>query len=674
MLVCWEWLSQYTDLNVDADDMANRFAMSGLNHEGTEQVGGDTVIDLEVTSNRGDCLGHIGVAREAAVLLGAPLKIPAASVSTASGKASDAVQVENQFTEACPLYTARVMRGVKVGPSPDWLVRRLASIGVATVNNVVDVTNYVMMECGQPLHAFDLSKVGGQKIIVRSASKDEQLEAIDHKTYKLDEQMVVIADANRAVALGGVMGGAESEVGDATTDLLIEAATFTPLPIRRAARKLKLHSPSSFRFERRPDPAGLDWASRRCCELILEIAGGELLDGCVQAGAAPEPRENITLRRTQVVRILGIEIAAQRCDEILSQLGCEIVQASDAEVVVTPPTWRGDLTREVDLIEEIARIHGYEQIPENVHVPMTIAATRPKDIAMRRVRHVLSAAGIDEAMTPSVVGQELEATDSLWTTNPPLATETPLLLGAKLLRRSGLPSLLAAKYNNQAQSIRDVQLYELATLYLAEKDESQLPREQSTLCIVAAPDLQALRGTVEEVIAQVCPRGLGLQWQVQSHPVFAQGSSLVVKTADQTLGFIGLVSEAVQKSFNLDQQVAAAELNVDLLSSNLEEVRTTLGVSAFPAISRDLNFVVEEDCLWAQLSDCCRVSGGGLLQSIDYVETYRNAEKDGPDKKRILLNATFQSLDRTLTGAEVDAAVESIIAACKSKLSAVLLG
>ncbi len=215
MLVCWEWLSQYVNLTTDPDTLAHRFAMSGLNHESTTRVGQDTVIDLEVTSNRGDCLGHIGVAREAAVLLDSPLRLPDPQPKAIGGQTSSAIQVENQFTSGCSRYTARVIRGVKIGRSPAWLVRRLAAIGINTVNNVVDITNYVMMECGQPLHAFDLKHIRGGKIIVRAAMKNEKFLAIDHHTYDLDERMVVIADTERAVALGGVMGGAESEVSKA---------------------------------------------------------------------------------------------------------------------------------------------------------------------------------------------------------------------------------------------------------------------------------------------------------------------------------------------------------------------------------------------------------------------------------------------------------------------------
>jgi len=249
---------------------------SGLNHEGTDTINGDVVIDLEVTSNRGDCLGHIGVAREVGVLYGLPVTIPEPKLLPSSKSIDSLLKVENRFLEACPRYTARVIQGVKVGPSPDWLIESLRSVfwkrkkdgtleQYQSINNVVDATNYVLMECGQPLHAFDYAKVAESKIVVRSANQGEKIQAIDHRQYDLDPSMCVIADANEASAVAGVMGGAVSEVSDATTDLVIESAIFTPLSIRRTARKLKLHSPSSYRFERKVDPVGVDWASRRVC-------------------------------------------------------------------------------------------------------------------------------------------------------------------------------------------------------------------------------------------------------------------------------------------------------------------------------------------------------------------------------------------------------------------------
>ena len=678
MLVCWEWLEQYVRLNVAPDDLANRFAMSGLNHESTTQVDRDTVIDLEVTSNRSDCLGHIGVAREAAVLLGHSLCIPPAKVTSSSSlKASDCIQVDNRFLAACPRYTARVIEGVKIGPSPDWLARRLTAVGVNLINNVVDVTNYVMLECGQPLHAFDRDRLRGGKIVIRPAQANEKFLAIDHHTYELDESTVVIADAERAIALGGVMGGAESEVSDGTTNLLIEAAAFAPLSIRRTARRLKLHSPSSYRFERRPDPAGLDWASRRCCELILQVAGGRLADGCVDTGDEARSQdkvgEPIVLRWKQLPRILGIEVPAADVKRILVALGCQVVEENSESIAVLAPSWRRDVSREVDLIEEVARIYGYDKIPEDAIVPLTVAATRPKDIVLGRVRQVLSAYGVDEAITPSVVPAAHDGCGSPWTDAAPLATDTPLLEGAKVLRRSLIPSLLAARAWNMTQAAIDASLYEVATIFLPAADGA-LPTEQSTLALVTGQDLLVAKGLVEDIVAACATRGTPLVAQAHEHALFQRGTCTRYKIADRTLGYVGLISKATAKAVGVSPATAVAELDVASLIGVLEEIRRSQRVSPYPAVTRDLNFVLDDAVRWSQLESICQTGGGELLQRIEYRETYRDEKKDGTDKKRVLLSLAFQSPTRTLTSAEVDAAVANIISTCQSQCGGQLLG
>ena len=670
MLVCWEWLNEYVEITETPEDMALKFAMSGLNHEETQQVGSDTVIDLEVTSNRGDCLGHIGVAREASVLLRQPLKLPEPSPAENTSAASASIEVDNQFTEGCPEYTARIIRGVKIGPSPDWLVRRLKSVGIEPVSNVVDITNYVLMECGQPLHAFDLSQIRGNKIIVRAAEEKEQFEAIDHKTYELDSQMVVIADAERAVALGGVMGGVDSEISESTTDLLIEAARFTPLAVRRAARKLKLHSPSSYRFERTPDPAGLDWASSRCCQLILELCGGELEQGVVSDGAKAEAPEEITFRLNQVERVLGIEIPMEDNKRILTDLGCAVSDSGEGVLSVTPPSWRTDLTRECDLLEEVARMYGYEEIPENVAVPIGVAAPRPKDVTMGRARLSLSAFGIDEAMTPSVVKNGQEKLGSLWSTGEPLSVDTPLLKGAKSLRRSVFPSLLDARYFNQTQSIRNAELFEVATIYLPGKD-GELPSEKSMLGIVTEGDLQRIKGVVESILQEV--GAIACTWEGLEHDLLEAGTGQKLSIDGKVLGYLGLVSKSAQNYFSLDAAVAAAELDVMLLTELLQPVRRANQVSAFPAMERDLNFVVDEGVRWASLEELCQQHGGEILETVDYRETYRDAKKDGKGKKRLLLTLVFRSLERTLTGEEVDKSVQAIVSSAGNSLEAKLL-
>ncbi len=674
MLVCWEWLEQYVRLNVHPDDLANRFAMSGLNHESTSQVGADTVIDLEVTSNRCDCLGHIGVAREAAVLLQQQLSIPTAQPACdPQSKAADYISIDNQFIDACPRYTARIIRGVKVGKSPEWLVRRLAAIGINSVNNVVDVTNYVMMECGQPLHAFDLSKLAGKKIIVRPAAEGEKFLAIDHRSYVLDSKMVVIADAERAVALGGVMGGADTEVSDATVDLLIEAASFAPLAIRRAARQLKLHSPSSFRFERRPDPMGLDWASRRCCELILQVAGGKLSTGSVESGQSEPANPSIELRLNQIPRVLGIDIDTTEVNRILTALGCKVAPLQEGKLRVDAPSWRRDLTREIDLIEEVARIHGYDKIPENAVVPLSVASVRPKDIVLNRCRQVFIAYGFDEAITPSIVPAALDACGSPWSTESALATETPLLEGARHLRRTLIPSLLVSRAWNQSQAGLDASLYESATIFLPTNQSNALPQEQAALCFVTGQDLLVGKGLIEDLVASTVARDSQLTTSGFQSPIFKSGTASAYTLNGQLLGYVGMISKATAKAVGLEGDTVVGELRIETLVSNLEEIRRAARVSPYPAISRDLNFVLDEQLRWAQLEAVCKAQGGDLLQSVQYRETYRDEKKDGAGKKRLLLSLVFQSPERTLTSAEVDESVARIVRECRESCGGQLL-
>ncbi len=653
---------------MDREALEQRLSLTGLNHEGTESHGDDHIIDLEVTSNRGDCLGHLGVAREISVLYGLPICVPEITLSTSGTSVDSLLCVENQFTDACPRYTARVIQGVKIGPSPQWLVDALASVGISAVNNVVDATNYVMMECGQPLHAFDYAKVVGQKIVVRSAKPGEKIEAIDHRTYELDETMCVIADADNASAVAGVMGGAQSEVDEGTTDLVIEAAIFTPLPIRRAARKLKLHSPSSYRFERRVDPVGVDWASRRVCQLIVEMAGGTVADGVIDTAPTIPPREPITLRATQLTRILGIEIDDADVSRILTDLGC----TKTGEGAYVPPSWRHDLTREADLIEEVARIHGYEKIPEDAPIPVAPSAKRVFDSALQRVRAVLTSAGLSEAMTPSVVTKKLDSTLSPWTDRESLRTETPMLEGSRILRRSLLPSLLQGRAHNWAAASMDADLFEVAHVYLPGATAEALPSEQYTLGMISGVDFYQLKGVVETLLQRLGV-DVALSVAAKGSAGFAAGGSAELKLAEQTLGYIGIIDPALVRQWKLLKPVVAAELSLPVLLDHSHLVPQQQLVSAFPSIQRDLNFIVAEKVRWSELENvvCCAV--GSELAGVTYRETYRDAKKDGPDRKRVLLTVELQRHDATLSGEQADELIASVVGDCKKKLQAELL-
>jgi phenylalanyl-tRNA synthetase beta chain len=670
MLVSWNWLKDYIRLEMSPEELAERLAMSGLNHEGSEKVGDDLCIDLEVTSNRPDCLGHLGVAREIGVLWRQPLQVPRAEPEEAKAKVENQVKVRIDCPELCYRYTARVIRGVKIGPSPDWLAARLRTIGVAVINNVVDVTNYVLMECGQPLHAFDLAELGGPEIIVREAIPDEEFEAIDHKTYPLEPGMCVIADKHGAVALGGVMGGADTEVSDRTTDLLIESAEFAPLSIRGTARKLNLHSPSSYRFERSVDPAGIDWASRRCCELILQTAGGQLAEGVVDVGRDLPLREPVVLRFSQLKRVLGIDVPAEEVRRILAALGTKAVRSDDESLQVVPPSWRRDLTREIDLVEEVARIHGYDKIPEDVHVPMTASHRSDRDRVTDKVRRVLTGIGLDEAMTACMVPEDWSKAFSPWTSTPAIVSNTPLLRGADVLRRSLVPSLLEVRRINESLSNPTVEQFETAKVYLPRP--GQLPEEPWMLAITSGGDYFDLKGVVESVVAALNHRVL-VDAVGTSQPLLVPARSCELRIGEQVFGYLGEVTPEGLKQFGLRSPATVAELNLAVLESVAELTPQYTPLSPFPPISQDLNFIVAESLTWAELAATVRASAGELLESLDYRETYRDPKSDGPDTKRLLLTITLRSDTGTLTSEQAEEVRERIIAACAKSHNARLV-
>ncbi|TVP99513.1 MAG: phenylalanine--tRNA ligase subunit beta [Planctomycetaceae bacterium] len=678
MLVSWKWLSRYVDLPMSVAELESRLAMAGLNHESTTRVDDDYLIDLEITSNRGDCLGHLGVAREISVLFDLPLRKPIVEPTTPSSDAGLMTSVLNEFPEACPRYTARLIRGVRIGPSPAWLAESLQRIGIGSVNNVVDATNYVMFECGQPLHAFDFDRLAENRIVVRPAVAGETITAIDHRSYSLDPSMCVIADASRAVAVAGVMGGEQSEVDEATENLLIEAALFTPLSIRRTARKLKLFSPSSFRFERRTDPHQLDWASRRVCELILGIAGGELIGGSVDTAPEIPLPPTISLRFAKLNRLLGIEIDRDVVLRILTALGCEAVGESSGQVEWQPPSWRHDLSREVDLIEEVARVHGYDRIPEDHPIVVTPSSKRPFDVAIEKVRGVLVGAGISEAMTPSVVTEKVDAMLSPWTELPALSTQVAMLEGAKRLRRSLLASLLQSRAFNWTSSGTPADLFEIAHIYLPGEQADDLPAEQYTLGMIGGLDFFVLKGVVDEIGIR-----LGLPWPlrylVPSEPKaerwsgFDPGRLVEIHGGDEPLGYLGVISPRLAKTLKLPGETTAAELSLVGLLKHAVLVPAQQAISPFPSIQRDLNLILAESIRWADLEAAVRAAAGPELAAVTYRETYRDPAKDGPDRKRILLALSLQKRDATLTGAEADATVAAILASCEQAVGAKLL-
>ena len=691
MIVSTRWLADYVSLPVSTDELVERLLLSGLNHESTRAVGADTAVEIEVTSNRPDCLGHIGVAREAAVLFARPLHIPDPRPPEGPDAARDAVAVEIIAGDICPCYTARVLRGVRVGPSPAWLVERLATVGVASVNNVVDVTNYVMFECGQPLHAFDMSKVRGGRIVVRRAADGEPFAAINHKTYALAEGMAVIADAAGPVALAGVMGGARTEIGDDTTDILLESAQFAPLPVRTAARGLVLSSPSSYRFERGPDPAAVDWASRRAAELILQVAGGRLAAGVAEAGRLASAPATIILARGRVAAVLGVDVPADRQHEILKGLGfvCESVSAEAS--VWRAPSWRRDCSREIDLVEEIVRIEGYDRVPENVPIAARTTAVSARDATVARAGEVLVAAGCCEALTRSVVSAPLEAAESPWGAAVPLVCSPPLVRGADRLRRSLVPSLLEARAANVAVGNARADLFEVARAYIgraapaaaiAAGAEDTSPIEEPLLAgVVVGAGFAAAKGLAAAVLERLGLGGEAAAARITFRPLslglYAAGraAEIVLEREGATGRRIGVVGEIAAEwlaRFALKAPVAAAELRLDAVEFAAGLERTLRRPSDFPAIERDVNLVVDAAVPWGDVADTIAGAAGPLLEECRLVQVWTDAERLGPGRKSFVVALRLRSDTGTLSGEDAGRAVDAVVAACGRRVGAVL--
>ncbi len=669
MLVSWNWFADYVKLPVDHAKFAERMMLAGMNHESTHAVGKDWCVDLEITSNRPDCLGHIGLAREASVLWEVPLKMSEAEPAEGKTKASDLVRVTVADKTLCPRYTARVIRGIKVGPSPAWLVERLATIGIAAINNVVDITNYVLMECSQPLHAFDLKKLAGPEIVVRPAKAGEKLEAINHKTYELNPSMLVIADRDKSVAIAGVMGGAESEVSAATTDVLIESALFDPLSVRTTARALALKSDSSYRFERGLDPQGVDWASRRCCELILQLCGGELAAGSVDVGSAGTEPSPVTLRYAQLERIIGIPYPIERVRSILKALGLRETVSTAETLTVIPPSWRRDLSREIDLIEEIARIYGYDAIPEDRAVPLVPSSLTRRDRVLNKLRIALVGSGFNEALTLSAVEENVSAAFSPWTEAPALQASIPVLRRADQLRRSLIPSLLTVRRTNEAISNPRIELFETAKVYWPQA--AGLPTEEVLLGLCSGEDFHGLKGLIETLLGALKP-GTILTCKPYKHELFAAGKGAELLIGNDKLGYLGECSKPGLAKFELRGQVTVAELRLDVLEKLADLIPQMVELSPYPPVARDINLVVDEAIRWADVEQTVLSNAGPLLEELSYRDTWRDPQKLGAGKKSLLFSLQLRGKDETLTSAAADQVRDSVLSACAKQHGGVL--
>lgn len=678
------WLNDYLDRPVTADEVEQLMTAQGMPVETRVEVpGGDVMVDVEVTSNRADCLSHVGVAREVGAGSGRGLKLPSfdlAGRETGSDIATlTSVTVEASARELCPLYTARVIKGVKVGPSPAWLVQRLEAIGLRSVNNVVDVTNFVLMELGQPLHAFDMNRLSGRKIVVRVAKEGEEFVAIDGSKHKLSSRgMLAIADAAKPVAVAGIMGGKESEVDIATTDVLLESAVFVPGNVRRTARALRLSSDSSYRFERGVDVAGVERASRRAAQLILELAGGTLAKGVIRVGISDPAPKVIALRVARCHQLLGIAIPVTRMVELLTRLGlAPRVDAAQQTITCTCPSHRLDLSREVDLIEEIVRLEGLDKVGVNDRIEITARAAMPAVEARRKLAHALVSHGFHETINFSFV-RPRHGEAFLEKGRAPVVIEDERRKSEPMLRPSLLPSLMNCRRVNHDAGVHGVRLFEVASVWVRESASSSGEKgeiiETRKLGLLADAEnasegLRSMRGVLDETIAMLT--GTAPRFESASIEGFAVAARVFVN--DQAIGLMGVVGPAAAKA--LDAQggspIIVAELSVEPLVQLYPPARTLKPLARFPAIERDLSVVVAEPITWEQVHREVVGAQPALLEDVAFLVTYRGKPID-QGKKSVSFRMLFRDPASTLRHEQVDGQVNAVMSRLREKLSAEL--
>ena len=676
------WLREFVDAPWSTEELVELLPMLGLGVERTETIGGDVIFDLEIASNRPDLLSLIGIARELAAWGRREVRLPPDGLDEHDPPASAMTSVEIADARFCARYIAHVITGVGVGPSPPHIAARLDAAGVRPINNVVDATNYVMMEWGQPLHAFDMEALAEHRVIVRPARAGETLVTLDGVLRELDPEALVIADARRAVALAGIMGGVETEINQATRTVLLEAASFLPASVRRTSRRLGLRTEASARFERGVDPDGVARAARRAAQLISELAGGRVLRKGVDVYPAPAPRPTIVLRLPRIKRLLGTEVPAGDVVAILARLGLDVRR--EGEIVrAVPPVGRRDLEREEDLIEEIARHHGYDRIPEAMPVEVMQQGRRSARLeAESAARDTLIRAGLTEAVTVSLIAPRLLDRldldpDDPWRRAVPALN--PLTAEHTHLRPCLLPGLLEAVRVNVSHRRDAVHLFEIGRTFAAR--DGVAPLERRSLAIAmrgrwleglwdeAAGNREVtffnLRGVLESLVSELRAGPLsvdarGARWL---HP----GRVGRVNLDGELVGWIGELHPDVAARFDLPGRTQVAELDLERLLDRAALQPRFTDVPRFPAVRRDVAVVAPVTLPHARVQAEIRDAAGNLLESVELFDVYEGPPLD-PGQRNLAYGLTFRAPDRTLTGEEIDALVGRIYSALPVRL------
>ena len=672
MYISYNWLHELMGTTSTPRELRERLTMVGLAIDAVEKIEGDFILDVEVPSNRPDCLSHVGIAREVAVIEYGEVRHPSSEPARVAARAESLTSVEIRDPDLCPRYAARIIRGVTIAPSPVWLAKRLEEIGQRPINNVADITNYVLHELGQPLHAFDFAKLSEHRIVVRRATAGEKLETLDGVERTLDSQMLVIADAERPVALAGIMGGEESQISNVTTDVLIESAYFNSDSVRRTARRLGMDTEASRRFERGADCENVLRAQTRCVELICEIAGGIATENAIDVYPDPLPRRTVEFRPSRVEGLTSLQVELPEMNRILTGLG--FVRTGDVDEALTfvAPTWRVDIECEVDLVEEIARHAGYDKIGSELPPSNTSGEYQSAEMKRRALRCALKGCGFQEAINFSFIetghDDDFELIPDFAAQNAEahfVTLKNPIIEEASRMRPTLLPGLLESVRHNFNHGIRDVGLFESGRIFTSSAP-GELPKEREGLALIATGgaleagraqgdreiDFYDVKGVLEAAVDATNRGPLRFNRAKVKH--LREGQAAKITLDDGTpLGTIGRLAEPLATSYKFRQPVYVAELDLTTLLASREKTVQYSPLPRYPSVVRDVTLLLDRNLNLDELLQAADAEQVDDYRGTKLVGTYR-----GPNtpqgKHSVTLRIEYRSDERTLRDEEVE--------------------
>jgi phenylalanyl-tRNA synthetase beta chain len=675
MKVTHDWLKDFVDIKITPQALAHKLTMAGIEVTSLQGVGNDFVYEIEITSNRPDWLSVVGIAREVAAITGKRLKWSPVPSPQSRVKDKRQLNINIEDKKDCPLYTARVIRGVKVGPSPDWLKRRLELVGLRSVNNVVDITNYILLEYGEPLHAFDLDKLIGDSILVRRAKQNEKIITIDGIQRALDIKTLVIADQNRAVALAGVMGGKDTEVSEQTKNVLLEAAIFNPIIIRRGRQALGLQSESAYRFERGIDREVVEKASGRASQLIEELASGE----CIlikSLGLSKPAKKTLNLDLLTVNKTLGVNIPCAKVKQIMDHLGFQAKQKRKNVFAVTVPSFRQDVGSEIDMIEEIARVYGYENIPMTLPAIKAYVTPREAKDSISFIKNMLIGLGLNEVMTYSLIDKGLLRDFGLEVGPEIVEILNPLSKEQETLRPTLMPSLARCVAFNLNQKQEYINIFEIANVFSARGLETQ---EQLSLgfAFCGSRPFWTNRGRIQDGAGFLHLKGvienlfLRLGVKTEEFNIAEKNSfEFCVSIGGVGVGVLRKLEEAILDKLGIkNKDVFAAEINLDKLINLVKLDKKFSPLPKFPGVTRDISLVLKEGVPAEQVLRIARQKGEKLLQGVAVTDYYKGKQIEKAFKG-LTVSCYYCSPERTLTEEEINPIHAGIVGALEEELSA----